>query len=92
VLRTALDAVRTRLTGERRRFVALVTKLEAMSPLAVMARGYAVAFQADGHVLRSAAQVKPGDSFTLRLSPSTQAQSLEACDEIDATVTGVKPA
>jgi hypothetical protein len=36
--------------------------------------------------------VKAGDSFTLRLSPSPRAQSLEACDEIDATVTGVKPA
>jgi exodeoxyribonuclease VII large subunit len=91
-LRTALDSARTRLTGERRRFGELVTKLEAMSPLAVMARGYGVAFQADGHVLRSAEQVKAGDSFTLRLSPSPRAQSLEACDEIDATVTGVKPA
>lgn len=85
-----MNGFQTQLAGERRRFGELVTKLEAMSPLKVMARGYGVAFAADGHVLRSAAQVKPGDAVTLRLSPSG-AQSLEACDEIDARVTAVKP-
>ena len=38
-----------------------------MSPLKVLARGYAVATGADGAVLRSAAQTQPGDSIRVQL-------------------------
>jgi exodeoxyribonuclease VII large subunit len=42
-------------------------KLNALSPLATLARGYAVARDPDGAALTSAAQFKPGDPFELLL-------------------------
>ena len=45
----------------RQRFAALCASLDAMSPLRVLARGYAVARTADGTVLRSAREVSAGD-------------------------------
>ncbi len=42
--------------------------LEAMSPLKVLARGYAVATDELGHAVRSADKLKHGDRLTLRLA------------------------
>ncbi|EJF39799.1 putative exodeoxyribonuclease VII, large subunit [Clostridium sp. MSTE9] len=39
--------------------------LQAFSPLRVLARGYSVALDADGETVRSAAQVRQGDSLNL---------------------------
>jgi hypothetical protein len=38
-----------------------------LSPLRVLARGYAVAFDRRGHALRSAAETKPGELLRIRL-------------------------
>ena len=73
--RVELDYTRSRLTaaGERwlaaRRhgFAQYAAALDAMSPLKVLARGYAVATDADGAVLRSAAQTHPGDTIRVQL-------------------------
>ena len=73
--RVELDYTRSRLTaaGERwlaaRRhgFAQYAAALDAMSPLKVLARGYAVATDADGTVLRSAAKVQPGDPVRVQL-------------------------
>ena len=70
-----LDYTRSRLTaaGERwlaaRRhdFARCAAALDAMSPLKVLARGYAVATGADGAVLRSAVQAQPGDPIRVQL-------------------------
>jgi exodeoxyribonuclease VII large subunit len=90
VLEQSLARVPQRVGEERQRFVGLVTKLQAMSPLEVLARGYAVAFGPDGHVLRGAGQVKRGDAISVRLAPAG-ARTLEECEEIDATVTATRP-
>ena len=50
------------------RFVASVSKLDAMSPLKVLSRGYAMAQTEDGAVLRSVKQVTPGDTITVSVS------------------------
>ena len=73
--RVELDYTRSRLTaaGERwlaaRRhgFAQYAAVLDAMSPLKVLARGYAMATDADGTVLRSAAKVQPGDPVRVQL-------------------------
>lgn len=73
--RVELDYTRSRLTaaGERwlaaRRhgFAQYAAALDAMSPLKVLARGYAMATDADGTVLRSAAKVQPGDPVRVQL-------------------------
>ncbi len=53
------------VSAGRERFGALAAKLDALSPLKVLGRGYAIARAADGAVVRSAAQVSPGDELTL---------------------------
>lgn len=73
--RIELDHVRDRLAAAeernlskcRQNFVALTAALDAMSPLRVMSRGYAIAERNDGAVVRSTDMLNPGDSITLRL-------------------------
>lgn len=55
------------LRAARARLVAAGERLQALSPLAVLERGYAIARRAtDGRVVRSAAEIAPGDALDLR--------------------------
>ena len=64
--------------GEGRRFAAAAAALDALSPLKVLARGYAVAQSGDGTVLKSAADVAAGERIRVRL-----AQGSLRCDVVD---------
>jgi exodeoxyribonuclease VII large subunit len=65
----ASRALRRDLDGRRHHLARLAASLEALSPLAVLARGYSLTFQADGTTLvRSAADVRPGDPIQTRLA------------------------
>ena len=55
------------LATRRHRFQGLAGTLDALSPLRVLARGYAVAFDERGHVVSSATQVQPGEGLRVRL-------------------------
>lgn len=55
------------LLAKRQEYVRLVSSLEAMSPLRVLARGFSVATDASGAILRDAKAVAPGDSVHIRL-------------------------
>ena len=67
--RDRLLAAQERLTGEKKqRFVRCVSALDAMSPLRVLVRGYAVATAADGTVIKSAGMLREGEAFRLRLA------------------------
>ena len=63
-----LTAANTQWQEEQRRFAALAAKLDALSPLKVLGRGYAMARTEEGGILRSSAQVRPGDRIELRLA------------------------
>lgn len=52
---------------KRRGFVAQTAKLDAMSPLKVLTRGYAMAQTESGDVLRSVAQVNRGEGISIIL-------------------------
>lgn len=86
--RKALELLNNRLAASgqqmvnrhRQRFLTYTAKLDAMSPLKVLTRGYAMAQQPDGEVIRSVKQVAPGDMITVRLGDGS----------IDAAVTQVK--
>ena len=58
---------RSLLEDDNRRFAQLAAKLDAMSPLKVLGRGYAMAQSMDGTVLKSVRQVNAGDRITVRL-------------------------
>ena len=62
------SAARTHWDREARRFAGTVAKLDALSPLKVLGRGYAMARTEEGGILRSSAQVRPGDRIELRLA------------------------
>ena len=74
--RRELDRQRERLAagltaalgGTRQRFGGLAAKLDALSPLKVLGRGYAIPRKADGAVVRSVRDVSPGDGLTLRVA------------------------
>ncbi|BCL15678.1 exodeoxyribonuclease 7 large subunit [Micromonospora sagamiensis] len=55
-----------------------LARLRALSPAATLDRGYAIVQRADGHVVRAAAEVAPGDPLRVRL----------AAGELAATVDG----
>ena len=56
------------VAGSNARFVSLVAKLDAMSPLKVLSRGYAMAQREDGTLLRSVKQAAPNDTITVSVS------------------------
>ena len=61
------ENIRMRLSDQRERFGNTVTHLEAVSPLATLARGYSVATAPTGGLLKKTEQVKTGDHITTRL-------------------------
>ena len=69
------------IAKRRQRFVAQVSKLDAMSPLKVLTRGYALVAKEDGKLVRSVADVEPKEPIAVRVSDGT----------ILATVIGGKP-
>lgn len=56
------------LHEKRQHFVRLTAKLDAMSPLKVLSRGYGMALNENGDVVKSASSVRVGENITLRLS------------------------
>ena len=61
-------AMRVVTDVQNRRFGALAASLDALSPLKVLGRGYALAQRPDGTVLRSADQARIGETLRLRLA------------------------
>ncbi len=56
------------LAGKRQQYVRLASSLDAMSPLRVLSRGYAVASDEAGATVRSAAQLRRGERLRLRFA------------------------
>jgi len=67
------------LSGKKHRFISSIAKLDAMSPLKVLTRGYSIAQLEDGTLLRSVCQAEPGDPIRISLTDG----------KISATVTKI---
>jgi exodeoxyribonuclease VII large subunit len=91
-LRRVLSGVRKELDGEvaamsagvrnflltkRLRMEQLSVQLEALSPLAILDRGYALVFDADGKLVKDAHRLKGGDDITARLANGTIAATVK---------------
>ncbi len=65
---TALCAAGEKTTAAcRRRYVELAAKLDALSPLRVLSRGYSIA-EKDGAAIKSVKDVQKGDKITVKLA------------------------
>ena len=56
------------ITRKNQQYIAAVSKLDAMSPLKVLSRGYAMTQNQSGEVIRSVNQVELGERITVNLS------------------------
>jgi exodeoxyribonuclease VII large subunit len=66
-----LAAARTLLLHSGARLNQLSGRLEALSPIAILERGYALVFDPAGNLVKNSSQVKPGEEITARLAKGT---------------------
>lgn len=59
------------LAAPGRRFAVAAARLEDLSPLGILGRGYAVCYGEEGAVVRDAGEVAPGDHLTVRVARGT---------------------
>ena len=79
--RGLVTAVSRRVTDRRTALASVAGRLNALSPLATLERGYGVARAVDGRTIASVRDVAAGGAFTLRLRDG----------EVDATAVRVRP-
>lgn len=63
-----ISAQNQAISQKKQRYIAAVSKLDAMSPLKVLTRGYSMAQTGAGEVLRSVHQVELGERVSIRLT------------------------
>jgi exodeoxyribonuclease VII large subunit len=76
-------AIDAKLQDGRKRLGLAAASLDALSPLGVLQRGYAIAQDASGRLLRDASTVSQGDGVSVRLEKGrlhTRVESTEATD------------
>ena len=80
----ACDAIiDAKVQDGRERLALAAASLDALSPLGVLQRGYAIALDASGKLVRDAATVLPGDEISVRLAKGklgTRIERIEATD------------
>lgn len=87
--RIELDRLRDRLvsaeehavSGKKHEFVRLTAALDAMSPLKVLSRGYAIATDGTGAAVKSVKGVSPGDRLCLRFSDGSAQCAVESVQD-----------
>jgi exodeoxyribonuclease VII large subunit len=95
-LATRLDlAMANRLERSRTRLSTVSRTLEAVSPLATLGRGYAIVHRLDaadgadgqpGEIVRSSAQLRPGDRISARLKSgrlTARVEGVERAEDVD---------
>ncbi len=66
---------------DRARLRHAVGRLEALSPLAILSRGYALAFDAEGALVRRAGDLQPGDRLYVRLGEGAARTTVDQTEE-----------
>jgi exodeoxyribonuclease VII large subunit len=76
-------ATHTRLLGSRGTLERWTASLEALSPVAILNRGYALVFDGEGRLIKDASQVKPGDAVTARVARGRVRSRVTATDDTE---------
>lgn len=71
-----VSAQNQNITRKNQRYIACVSKLDAMSPLKVLTRGYSMAQTEKGDVVRSISQVELGERIRITLSDGALAATI----------------
>ena len=79
--RNLLHAAASALAGPRKRLSTLSASLDAMSPLKVLGRGYAVVGDQQGRVIRSVREIAPEDRLTVTLGDGSARCRVEEIKE-----------
>lgn len=74
-------AAELRLRDAKSSLAGASSQLDALSPLSVLARGYAIATRADGRAVRNASEVSVGDRVRVRLHEGRLETVVTAADE-----------
>jgi exodeoxyribonuclease VII large subunit len=69
--------IRAVLIEKQSRLDQVSGRLEALSPLAILERGYALVFDSSGRLLKAAGQVEVGDEISARLAQGTVTASVK---------------
>ena len=80
------SAAHARLLAGRATLDRRTAALEALSPIAILNRGYALVFDANGQLVKDAERLKPGDDISARLARGqvrARVNSVEATPESD---------
>jgi len=67
----------TVLLRRRSRLDQLANQLRALSPVAILERGYALVFDSSGKLVKNSAQVEPGDEISARLAHGSLTAKVE---------------
>ena len=76
-------AIERQVEDSKKRLAVAAASLDALSPLAVLQRGFSIAQKADGSLLRDASSVSVGDSVKLRLARGRIDARVEQVEEIE---------
>jgi exodeoxyribonuclease VII large subunit len=70
------------LSGRQAALAALAAKLDSLSPLAVLARGYSITYRmATGDILRDSSETRAGDRVSVKLHRGSIACSVEKVED-----------
>ena len=84
-VRLRLDAAEARIiSAKRSMYASLGAKLDALSPLKVLGRGYSIALDGGGRALRSSTELSVGDSLRLLFASGQAECTVDSVTEGDS--------
>ena len=75
------ESIRDYLDDQKRLLKSYSDRLEALSPLKVLERGFSITEDSNGNVIQDIRQVKPGDNVTTRLNNGTIYSRVDKVEE-----------
>ncbi|MBE6685612.1 MAG: exodeoxyribonuclease VII large subunit [Ruminococcaceae bacterium] len=72
------SSVRLKLEADKRRYIMLASKLEALDPMSILSRGYSAVFDNDGRLIKSVEGVEEGQRLNVKMADGVISASVES--------------